>query len=124
MENVIWVNNYYTYLNKLHLLQIRVIRIITNSDYQSHTEHLFKKEGLLTIYDINTLETAILMYKFNTNQLPRTFNDIFKQNKHVHNYNTRQSHKYHTVLKEQSWVNSQYLSQGRKQIANECNSKK
>lgn len=63
-----WASNYPTRLKRIHLLQKRLIRIITNSSYLSHTKELFKQEGLLNIYDINKLETAIFMYKFDTDQ--------------------------------------------------------
>ena len=90
-----WASTYPTRLKRIHLLQKRLIRIITNSSYLSHTKELFKQEGLLNIYDINKLETAIFMYKFDTDQY-----FFFQLNSNIHYHNTRQSQSYHIVSKK------------------------
>ena len=97
--NIIWASNYHNNLRRLNLLQKKVLRIITKSGYLSHTENLFKEQKILTIQKINSLETAILMYKFNCNQLPESFDTIFNLNKNIHCHNTRQSSNYHIPTK-------------------------
>jgi len=98
--NIIWASTYQTTFKRLQILQKRAVRIITKSPYLSHTDPLFKDEGLLTIENINTLQIAVFMYKFHTNDLPETFNNRFVINKQIHHHNTRQSHNYHKVSKK------------------------
>ena len=51
--NIIWGNCAKSLLNRIHILQKRAIRIITNSLPQAHTEPLFQKLRLLTVYEVN-----------------------------------------------------------------------
>ena len=51
----IWCCNYPTNVNPLHLIQKRIIRSVTKSDYLAHSKPLFKKNEALTIFDINKL---------------------------------------------------------------------
>jgi len=69
--NIVWGGTYHIRLERLRILQKKVIRIITNSPYRAHTNPLFKSESILKIDDINILNTSTLMYLFHTNQLPQ-----------------------------------------------------
>ncbi len=77
----IWANTYPTHLLPLFILQKKVIRAITNSNYFAHTQPLFKQTKILKLFDINKLQIAIYMYK-KTQQ-----NDDI--NEPLHNYPTR-----------------------------------
>ena len=79
----------------------KAIRIITNSDYLSYTSDLFKQEKIFTINQINILEISLLMFKYNNNQLPKSFEEHFRLNQEIHHHNTRQS-KYSHVKSKQS----------------------
>ena len=48
----IWGNTCKKYLNKVHLIQKKVIRIITFSEFSAHTAPLLEKLGILNIYQI------------------------------------------------------------------------
>ena len=48
-----------TKLDHIFLLQKKAVRICTKSSYLSHTDPLFK-----SLYDINTLQIAIFMFKY------------------------------------------------------------
>lgn len=79
-------------IKKTLLLQKRAIRTINRSYYKAHTEPLFKKMNILKLEDQYTLEVLIFMFKYMHNQLPISFNNIFKLNRDVQaNYQTRQS---------------------------------
>ncbi len=54
-------------------LQKRAIRIITNSQYNAHTDPLFKKFKMLKVTDIHTLCKLKLFFKLENNQLPPYF---------------------------------------------------
>ena len=61
--NLTWGKNYNIRLYALHLLQKMAIRIINRAGYLDHSLPLFKKSKQLTIFDINKLQIASLMYK-------------------------------------------------------------
>jgi hypothetical protein len=77
--------------------QKRAIRIIANVGYRDHTKPLFLKLKLLTIYDINKLQTGSLMYRciFTPSTLPTVFQTYFTFNSGIHNHNTRIASKIH-----------------------------
>ena len=80
-------------------MQKKAIRIITNSDYLSHTSDLFEKEKTLRINQINILEISLLMFKYFNNQLPDSFEGLFLLNREIHHHNTRQCKHSHVKPK-------------------------
>ena len=92
----LWGNTYNLYLNRLVVLQKRVIRIITNSPFRAHTEHLFEQLKLLKLPDIYKLEVAKTVMKFHTNTLPKSLCDAFKKLPNTY-HNTRQSNTYKVI---------------------------
>ena len=87
--NIIWGNSALTDLNKLHIIQKKIIRIITNSPYRSHTTPLFYQLKLLKLQDINTIQIAEFMYKIRHHLLPTHFEGYFSQCSDTHSYPTR-----------------------------------
>jgi len=71
------------------------MRIITNSSWRAHTAPTFNKLKVLTLFDINKLQTVCFMFKVFNQQLPNYFNDLFIPNSDIHNYNTRQASDFH-----------------------------
>ena len=57
---------------------------------------MFHNLETLNIFDLNKLQTALFMYRFDNNTLPRSFSNYFSKHSDVHNYNTRNAHKYIT----------------------------
>ena len=47
--NIVWSSTYVTNLNRIHLLQKRVVRALMNSDYRAHSGPLFKHLKILDI---------------------------------------------------------------------------
>ena len=60
-----YASTYDSHLNKLLLLQKRVIRIINNAPFQAHTDPLFFANGILKIHDIYKLNIGLYMYQHN-----------------------------------------------------------
>ena len=89
--NIVWGNCASYLLNRIHILQKRAIRLITNSQPLTHTNPLFKKLKLLTIYDINTFVTCSFMFSYLNDLLPKFLDNCFKDNKSMNTYNTRQN---------------------------------
>jgi len=81
--NLIWSNTYQVHLNPLIMLQKRLIRIITDSDYLDHTGPLFEETGILTVNQIHIYMLSIYMFKMSNSADGIPTLD--------HNYNTRYS---------------------------------
>ena len=93
--NLIWGNCSKTNLDHLLLLQKKAVRICTKSTYLSHTDPHFYRLKTYKIYDINTIQIAIFMYKYHYKMLPPVFTDFFSYNNNLHSYPTRTSHNIH-----------------------------
>jgi len=93
--NIIWGMGENTFIAKLFILQKKAMRIITNSPWRTHAMPIFNKLRVLTIYEINKLQTACFMFKVNKKLLPSYFNNMFATNSSVHGYSTRQSSDLH-----------------------------
>ena len=89
--NIIWANNKSNRLKPILLLQKKIIRIIANSSYQSHSRPLFSLSKQLTISDLNKLLIATFMYRHYKNCLPSVFQGYFCMNSTLHGYSTRGS---------------------------------
>ena len=93
--NIVWGFSNKTKITEILNLQIKALRICSHSHYLAHTDPIFHKLKTLKIFDINTFQTAIFMYKFSTNALPLSFTNIFTYNGSIHTYPTRQSSDLH-----------------------------
>ena len=91
--NIIWGNCPNIYINKILLLQKRALHAITNSHSRTPSKPLFEKLKILSIYDINKLQTALFMYNYFNGLLPPLFTNLFSKNMDYHQYNTRDSAK-------------------------------
>ena len=77
--NIVWGNTNATYLNKILLLQKKIVRLITNSSYLAHSDPLFYNCKILKISDLYTYLVSIEAFKlYSCNQIHP-----------VHNHNTR-----------------------------------
>jgi hypothetical protein len=84
-------------LDNIFKLQKRALRIIYNTDYLSHTKHMFHELKTLNIYDLNKLQIALFMFRFKEHSLPNPFSNYFSKHSDIHNYNTRNAKKYITI---------------------------
>ena len=65
--------------NLLHIMQKRVLRTITNSNYIAHTEPLFKELKLVKITDMYDIAIWKFYHKLMNNQLPMFFSSMTPQ---------------------------------------------
>jgi hypothetical protein len=89
--NHVWGNAYHVHINRLIILQKRIIRTITCSGFREHTAQLFANNSLLKINEINVYVLCDFIFKYYDGALPIVFNDFFTLNENVHQYATRQS---------------------------------
>ena len=76
-------------------MQNKALRIITNSQWNTHATPIFIKLGILTVFNINKLQTACFMYKVTNNVVSSFFLNILTVNSAIQNYNTRQRNNLH-----------------------------
>ena len=93
--NHIWGATYVTSLNKLMVLQKKIVRIICHVNKRAHTAELFKKLGIIKFTDLNKYLIARFMFKWYKKDLPRLFDGYFILNKNIHLYPTRQMEMIH-----------------------------
>ena len=86
---IVWAHTSNSKLHSLFVVQKRAIRICTSAHPCDHSAPLFAKLKTLTLSDINKLHTAIFMFKFTHNLLPRIFSSYFTSVQNTHTYSTR-----------------------------------
>jgi len=84
--NIIWGNTYTKYLNKVNILQKKIIRIITFSGFNTHTGPLFRKLKIMSTSQLYDYFTSIFVFRSLNNLLPERFTRIF-----VHNVTSRKT---------------------------------
>ena len=84
-----WGNTYHSYINKLFIMQKKMLRIINNSHYTDHSAPLFSKYNTLSVFDLYKYHLGVLMYKFTSKNLPDTILSFFTKNTEIHCHNTR-----------------------------------
>ena len=94
----VWGSACHTRIQQLFLMQKKAIRIITMSGYLDHTEPLFKKCHILTLYEIRILKIIMFMFKVHNKSVPQIFQEYFTVNSAIHNYRTRQRDKLRAPL--------------------------
>ena len=96
--NEVWghANNIYT--DSLVKLQKKIIRIITHSYYNAHTEPLFRQLNILDFHKLVIQGTALMMFKYSSNNLPSPIRTMFIRNNEIHNYNTRNRTTLHVPI--------------------------
>ena len=95
--NIVWASESTVSLNKLFRLQKKAVRIITFSRWNSHSNPLFTRLRLLTVFDINKYQVCCFVYKALNGLLPTQFQYLFDLNKNIHSHFTRQNMNIHVL---------------------------
>ena len=90
-----WGNATQTRLNKVLLLQKKVMGAICNAPYRAHTDELFRQKRILKINDLYRFHLFQFMYQLDRNNIPNDLKKKFIKNNSLHAYNTRQLNDYH-----------------------------
>ena len=80
--NHVWGNTFKTSLEKMVLVQKKLIRIITCSPYRAHTGPLLFANRIMTLSDVNIYMTGIFMYQCAHKNIPNIFQNFFIQTEH------------------------------------------
>ena len=81
--NIIWGTHCSKHLDQLYHKQKKVIRIIANTKWNAHTAHLFRDFQLLSIFNLNKLQTCCFMYKISNCLLQTVFQNLFTLNSNI-----------------------------------------
>ena len=85
----VWGKAASTHINKIHILQKKIVRIINGVPPRTHSAPLFDKLKIMTVYQVYDYYVGVFMYKLYHKQLPPLF-DMFERTSDVHSYSTRQ----------------------------------
>ena len=83
---VLWGTAYPSHLEPLYRMQKKIIRILTGSDVNSHTEPLFKYLNFLKLYYIYHVETTKFMFLYSHSALPESLQNIYVTNDLIHSH--------------------------------------
>ena len=86
---IVWDHTYATTLNPIVVLHKKAVRTITFSNRDAHSSPLFFQLGLIKFMDLVTFHTALFMFQFHHNLLPKAFDSFFSLISSKHGYNTR-----------------------------------
>ena len=86
---VVWGNTYATTFKTIVTLQRQALRIITFSKRDAQSNPIFSQLGLIKFMDLVTMQTAIFMFQYYHNLLPKAFDNYFTFISSKYYYNTR-----------------------------------
>src|ERR1043165_4798785 len=99
--NLIWASTYTTRLNRLIILQKRVIRIVAGTAYGSHTAPLFYKLNIpyiIKFEQIKLYQSGEFMYRYDHNLLPSVYKVFFSLASEIHSHSTRNLSNYRCIF--------------------------
>ena len=78
-----------THMNKILLLQKRVLRLIYGMEYRVHTIPLFISANILPVNMLYHKNLAAQMHDVSSGIAPSKISNLFTQPQEIHTYNTR-----------------------------------
>jgi hypothetical protein len=87
---MLWGSTTKSHIHKVFVMQKNLIRVISNSDYNAHTDPIFVELQVMKMSDIYALEIAKFMYNYANGNLAAPLLNIFIKTQNIHDYNTRQ----------------------------------
>ena len=91
----VWGSTYPSNLNRMFLQQKKVIRIISKSAFDAHTEPIFKQLKILKLSDIYLSQIGKFMFSFKKGLLSDAFSEMFLLTNQIHHYNIRNSNSFY-----------------------------
>ena len=74
--NTAWSSTYVSNLSRIFLLEKRIVRVLTNSNYRAHTAPLFSKLKILSIYQLNSFYIGKFMFSYHNQPLQPTLKSM------------------------------------------------
>jgi hypothetical protein len=89
----------------------KAIRTISKTNYNAHTEPLFKNLHILKLNDIFTLQLSKLMHSYMHISLPDPLMNMFTINRNIHLYETRHQHQPHILQRKTAFISKTFIHQ-------------
>ena len=96
--NEVWGHANNIYIDSLIKLQKKFIRITTHSYNNAHTEPLFRQLNIFDFHKSIIQRTALMMFKYSSNNIPSSMRTLFIRNNEINNYNTRNRTTLHVPI--------------------------
>ena len=90
----VWGKAANVYLDKIHRLQKKIIRIVSGVPSRTHTQPLFNALKVMSVFQVYEYYVGVFMFKLNTDCLPPLFS-MFERTSNIHNYSTRQHNTFY-----------------------------
>ena len=100
----IWGDTHNCFVNSIYKLQKKALRIISRSGSRDHTDPLFIKYKIMNVHKVHEFKVCITMFKVYQKDVPAVFSDLFKLNRDIHSYNTRQSNNLHVPISNTNYM--------------------
>ena len=107
----IWGNTSMTYLDPIHKLQRKVLKIITHSKKSTPRTVLFKKMDVLPFNLLTIHRIGILMHKIHFKNAPKCIQDMFKTNCEFHKHDTRNKNHLRTQNSKREYIHNTFSYQ-------------
>ena len=109
-----WGNSSITLIDRINVVQKRVLRIVNNVGFRAHTNELFYNCNILKISDLHLYNLGIFMYELSQGNLPDVFAPLFQRNYTLHSYPTRQTYHFHLPRTRTAFANNIFTFTGPK----------
>ena len=96
--NIIWGMAPKTYVNKLFLLQKKIIRVIFRLGFRESTCEILETLNMLTIYELNVFNLCVFMRKLLMNNVPCILRERFSMRADIHIHDTRSASLFNLPL--------------------------
>ena len=116
----VWGQCIAEYLEKLKLIQKKIVRAISFANFDAPTKPLMKELKILSIDDLYKMQIASLMWDYDHGSLPQTLNKLFTRRSAVHTRNLRNAldgrlytaNRFNTAYGKKSFsqIGSQFLN--------------
>ena len=90
-----WGNATNYHLEQLYLVQMKMTKMISFSNYNTPSITMIKQLNILPLNKLVVNRIGLMMYKYANNLFPPAINDLYTENCRVHNYPTRQKYLLH-----------------------------
>lgn len=93
----VYGNCYRSHIDKLIILNNKLLRIIQNKPMKTHVSQLYRNFDTLPLPELHQFQLLCLVHKYLhcSNKLPAVFSNYFTLNQDVHDYNTRSTGNLH-----------------------------
>ena len=100
----VWGDSFKTYMQTLVSLQRKVLRIITHLVGIPVLISCLRLKKILEIKEIHVYKVALVKFKVKQDCCPTVLSNLFRDNKSVHNYCTRQADQFPVPLAERNYM--------------------